>query len=155
MALHVADLDDGAGLVAGRDDRVRLRRSVAERLLAKDVPPQGKGLQGLIGMGEVRRGDEHRVERFGMKRVAVGEGRDAEVAGDEVTTGGRGIGNTDEMEAVGEPQEIRDMLPLGDQPGADNADADAPGHQATPSRVSTAKPASRAMRSRLSYPILA
>ena len=86
-ALHVADLDDTAGLVAGGDDVGDFFRRVAERLLAEDMQPTRQRGHDQFVVQRVGGGDDDGVEFLVEKLVGSLEAGHAPGGGDELAGG--------------------------------------------------------------------
>jgi hypothetical protein len=142
-ALHVADLDDDAGPVAGRDDLRGLVEREAERLLDQDVHAGRESVERDGRVGGVRRADEQRVDRAEELAMAGVTGRDAVTRAQALARGCVGLRQRDDAELLVEPLQQRQVHGLGDEPASDHADADGHGERFDHRRTARARHRSR------------
>ena len=126
VPLHVSDLHDFACPVARRDDPVGVCEGDAEGLLDEDVQPGVDGGDHDLGMRRSRSRDQHGVDTAGRQQLAgvLVHGGHGVARGHRLAHGAAGVGERRDLEAVGELQEVLQVLCLGDHSAPDNPDAD-------------------------------
>jgi hypothetical protein len=127
VAAHVADLDDRAGRIGGRDDRVALARPEAHRLLDQHVLSGRDRRERGVRVVRVGIGDEHHVDvglldERGEVLEALGH---APRVADAVEDRAADVAQRGHLEPVGELRQRRQVDDLRDLAATDHADADA------------------------------
>ena len=123
-ALHRPDLDDAAGLVARRDDRVGVGERDAHRLLDEDVEARVERVEHDLGVRAGGRADDDGVEpaRVEQRAVVGVEPGDAVARAERLPHGRARLRERRELKPVAERRQIRDVHRLGDEAAADDAD---------------------------------
>ena len=120
-ALHVADLHDLAGLVPRGRDLLGLGNGEAERFLAEHVRSARQRIQRDLRVILVGSGHENRVDAGVQQLLIAAKGR-ISAALQLPAHVGRCIGDADDLVELFQAAQVRNMLHLTDEPGADDTD---------------------------------